>query len=85
MLVGVLLSFGYYVIWIKWRWCGFLFSALDSGPRGLSLNHGQGHCVVILVNILTLIVPLSTLVYKWAQVNLMLVVLPCDGLASHPA
>ena len=50
-------------------WHGFLFSALDSGPNGLSLNHGQGHCIVILGSILTLIVPLSTLVYKWAQVN----------------
>ena len=67
MLGGVLLSFGYYVIWIMWH--GFLFSALDSGPNGLSLNHGQGHCIVILGSILTLIVPLSTLVYKWAQVN----------------
>ena len=29
----------------------------------------------------TLTVPLSTQVYKWVSVNLMLA---CDGLASHP-
>ena len=34
---------------------------------------------------LTLTVPLSTQVYKWVPVNLLLRgKLPCDGLASHP-
>ena len=49
-----------------------MVSALDSGLSGPGLSPGQGCCAVILGKVLTLIAPLSTQVYKWAQVNLML-------------
>ena len=45
-----------------------MVSALDSGVSGPSSGPGQGHCVVLF----TLTVFLSTQVYKWVLVNLML-------------
>ena len=54
-----------------------MVSALDSGSSGPGSGPGRGHCV-IQFNVLgqdTLLsryVPLSTQVYKWVPVNLML-------------
>ncbi len=62
------------------RRVGLMVSALDSGLSGLGSSPGRGHCVT---RHFTLIVPLSTQVYKWEPVNLMLGY-PCDGLASNP-
>ena len=47
-----------------------MVSALDSGASGLGSSPDQGHCVVFLSE--TLMVPLSTQVYKWVSANLML-------------
>ena len=50
-----------------------MVSALDSGASTPGLSSGQGHCVVFLgKTLLNLMVPLSTRVYKWILVNLML-------------
>ena len=51
-----------------------MVSALDSEACDLGLNPGRGHCVVFLDEtlLITLTVPLSTQVYKWVPVNLML-------------
>ena len=45
-----------------------MVSALDSGLRGPGLSPRQGHWVVFF----TCTVPLSTQVYKWVPVNLLL-------------
>ena len=52
-----------------------MVSVLDSGVSGPGSSPDQGHSVVFLANYLrhyTLIVPLSTQVYKWVPANLML-------------
>ena len=50
-----------------------MVSPLDSSVRGPGLNPGRGHCVVFLGKTqLTLMVPLSTQMYKWVPTNLML-------------
>ena len=51
-----------------------MVSALDSGASGPGSSPGRGHCVVFLGKtlLITLTVPLSTQVYKWVPVNLML-------------
>ena len=47
---------------------GLMVSALDSGSNGLGSSPGWGHCVVFLSKALnTLIVLLSTQVYKWGN------------------
>ena len=45
-----------------------MVSALDFGASSPGSSPGRGHCVVFLI----LTVPLSTQVYKWVPVNLML-------------
>ena len=52
----------------------------DSGASGPGSSPGRGHCVV--PRHFTLIVPLSTQVYKWVLLNSMLGE-PCDELASY--
>ena len=49
-----------------------MVSALDFGASGPGSSPGRGHCVVFLARHFTLTVPLSTQVYKWVLVNLML-------------
>ena len=51
-----------------------MVSALDSEASGPGLRPGWGHCVVFLGKalIFTLMLSLSTQVYKWVEVNLML-------------
>ena len=51
-----------------------MVSAFDSGASGPGSSPGRGHCVVFLGKtlLITLTVPLSTQVYKWVPVNLML-------------
>ena len=56
---------------------GLMVSALVSGSSGPGSSPGHGHCVVFLGKILSQ-------VHKWVPVNLLLGILPCDGLASHP-
>ena len=49
-----------------------MVSVLDSGSSGPGSAPDQGHCVVFLGKtlLITLTVPLSTQVYKWALANL---------------
>ena len=51
-----------------------MVSVLDSGSSGPGSGPGRGHCVVFLGKtlLITLMVPLSTQVYKWVPMNLML-------------
>ena len=50
-----------------------MVSVLDSGASCLGSSRGRGHCVVFLGKThITLMMPLSTQVYKWVPVNLML-------------
>ena len=49
-----------------------MVSALDSGSSGPGSSPGRAHCVVSWARHFTLTVPLSTQVYKWVPVNLML-------------
>ena len=60
-----------------------MVSALDSGSGGPSSSPGHGAALCSWARHFTLIVPLSTQVYRWAPAKLLLGV-PCDGLASHP-
>ena len=59
-----------------------MVSALNSGASGPGSSPGWRHCVVFLVRHFTLAVPLSTQVYKWVPVNLMLGGNP--ALGQHP-
>ena len=47
-----------------------MINVQDSTSSSPGLNPSQGHCVVFLARHFTLTVPLSTQMYKWA--NLML-------------
>ena len=64
-----------------------MVSVLDSGSSGPGPGPGRGHCVVFF----TLTVPLSTQVYKWVPVNLMLGVtlrwtsIPSRGCRNTPS
>ena len=58
-----------------------MVSALDSGGPGSSPGRGTALCS--WARYFTLIVPLSTQVYKWVPPNYYWGEL-CDGLASHP-
>ena len=51
-----------------------MVSALDSGSGGLGLSPGQGAVLCSWARYIyfTLIVPLSTQVYKWVPANLLL-------------
>jgi len=49
-----------------------MVSTLASGSSGPSSRPSWGHCVVFLGRHFTLTVPLSTQVYKWVPLNLML-------------
>ena len=62
-----------------------MVSALDSAPdRAVWVRDLAGDIALCSwARHFTLTVPLSTQVYKWVPVNLMLGE-PCDGLASHP-
>ena len=52
---------------------GLMVSAFDSRSSGPgSSPTWPGHCIVFLGKTLTLMVPLSTQVYKWVPANLML-------------
>ena len=56
-----------------WRRDGLMVSALVSGSSGLGSSPGRTHCVVFLgQDTFNLIVPLSTQVYKWVLMSLML-------------
>ena len=57
-----------------------MVSALDSGSGGPDSSPGRGSALCSWARHFTLIVLLSTQVYKWVPANL----LPCDELASHP-
>ena len=60
-----------------------MVSALDSGSGGPGSSPGRGTALCSWARYFTLIVPLSTQVYKWVPANLLLGVTR-DGLASHP-
>ena len=49
-----------------------MVSALDSGSNGLGSSPGQGTVLCSWTKHLTLIVPLSTQVYKWVPTNFLL-------------
>ena len=51
-----------------------MVSALDSGSGGPGSSPGRGTALCSWARCFTLIVPLSTQVYKWVPVNLLLVV-----------
>ena len=62
-----------------------MVSALVYGSNGLGLSPDRGHCVAFLGKtlLITLILPLSTLVYKWVPANLMLgITLQWTGIPS---
>ena len=61
-----------------------MVSVLDSGSNGPGWVLDGDIVLCSWARHFTLTVPLSTQVYKWVPANLMLGVLPCDGLASHP-
>ena len=56
------------------------FSRLRSERSGFEPWPGT-LCCVLRQDTFTFTLPLSTQVYKWVLASLML---PCDGLASHP-
>ena len=60
-----------------------MVSALGARLNGLGLSPGRGTASCSWSRQFTLIVPLSTQVYKWVLANLLLGK-PFDGLASHP-
>ena len=49
-----------------------MVSAFNSVLSGLNLSPGWGHPVVFKERLFTFTVPLSTSVYKWIPVNLIL-------------
>ena len=49
-----------------------MVSALDSGSGGPGSSPGRGTALCSLARCFTLIVPLSTQVYKWVPANLLL-------------
>ena len=51
---------------------GLMVSALDSGPGGPGSRPGRGTELCSWARYFTLIVPLSTQVYKWVPANLLL-------------
>jgi len=53
-----------------------MVSALVAESSGVGSSFSQGHCVVFFGKHLTLTVPLSTQVYKWVMVNLVLGINP---------
>jgi len=55
-----------------WKCSSLMVSALASASSGLDSSHGWGMFLCYCKRHLTLTVPLSTLVYKWAPTNLML-------------
>ena len=59
-----------------------MVSALDSGSGGPGSSPGRGTALCSWTRHFTLIVPLSTQVYKWVPANLLLGV--TLRLASHP-
>ena len=61
-----------------------MVSALDSGSGGPGSSPGRGTALCSWARYFTLIVPLSTQVYKWVPANLLLGWTTCDGLASRP-
>ena len=66
-----------------------MVSVLDFRASSPGSSPGRGHCVVFLGKTLTLIVPLSTQVYKWVPANCWGNLtncgeVTCNGLASRP-
>jgi len=53
-----------------------MVSALVAESSGVGSSLSRGHCVVFFGKHLTLTVPLSTQVYKWVMVNLVLGINP---------
>ena len=51
---------------------GLMVSALDSGSGGPGSSPGRGTALCSWARYFTLIVPLSTQVYKWVPANLLL-------------
>ena len=51
---------------------GLMVSALDSGSGGPGLSPGRGTALCSWARYFTLILPLSTKVYKWVPANLLL-------------
>ena len=51
---------------------GLMVSALDSGSGGPGSSRGRGTALCSWARYFTLIVPLSTQVYKWVPANLLL-------------
>ena len=49
-----------------------MVSALDSGSNGPGFSPGRGTALCFWARYFTLIVPLSTQVYKWELANLLL-------------
>ena len=57
---------------INGRRGGLVVSALDSGSGGPGSSPGRGTALCSWARYFTLIVPLSTQVYKWVPANLLL-------------
>ena len=51
---------------------GLMVSALDSGSGGPGSSPGRGTALCSLARYFTLIMPLSTQVYRWVPANLLL-------------
>ena len=69
----------YHLVWFlgilfyfNGRHSGLMVSVLDSGSNGPGLSLGQGTALCSWEKNFTLIVPLSTQVYKWVPANLLL-------------
>ena len=56
----------------EWRRGGLMVSALDSRSNGPGSSPGRGNALCCWARHLTLIVPLSTQVYKCVPANLLL-------------
>ena len=68
----------------KGRRDGLMVGALDSRSGGPGSSPDRGSALCSWARYSTVIVSLSSQVYKWVPANLLLGLTPCDGLASHP-
>ena len=62
-----------------------MVSALDSGSGGPGSSPGPGTALYSWARYFTLIVPLSTQVYKWVPANLLLGVTRPGGSSNTPS
>ena len=60
------------IVMSRGRRGGLMVSALDSGSGGPGSSPGRGTALCSWARYFTLIVPLSTQVYKWVPANLLL-------------